>query len=86
MLLMLLWLRRYKQTDARAWAASPAFAASILLLAIMSAAMSGCGGGSATTPPPPPVNGTPPGTYTLTVTVATSSNLTHAQQLTLIVQ
>jgi YVTN family beta-propeller protein len=88
MLLALLWLRRYKQTETRAWAASPAFAMSVLLLAMMGAAMSGCGGGSGYTPPPPPppATGTPPGTYTLTVTVATSSNLTHSEQLTLMVQ
>lgn len=87
MLLVLLWLRRCKHTEAPAWAARPAFAASVLLLAIVAAGMSGCGGGGATTPPPPPVNnGTPPGTYTLTVTVATSSNLTHTEQLTLTVQ
>jgi cytochrome c peroxidase len=33
----------------------------------------GCGGGGSTPPPPPPPPGTPPGTFTLTVT-ATSSN------------
>jgi hypothetical protein len=49
---------------------------------MMAAAASGCGGGTTT----PVNNGTPQGTYTLTVTVAASSNLTHAQQLTLIVQ
>jgi hypothetical protein len=85
MLLMLLWLRRRKQSEARDWAARPAFAVPVLLLAMATAAASGCGGGSTTTPPP--LNsGTPPGTYTLTVTAATSSNLSHTQQLTLIVQ
>jgi hypothetical protein len=84
MLLALLWLRRFQQTEARAWVARPAFAALVLLLAMMGAAMNGCGGSTPT--PPPLMNGTPPGTYTLTVTAATSSNLTHAQQLTLVVQ
>jgi len=82
MLLMLLWLRRCIQTEACSSAARPAFAVPALLLAMVAAAASGCGGGTTT-----PVNsGTPLGTYTLTVTVAAPSNLTHTQQLTLIVQ
>jgi centrosomal CEP192-like protein len=85
MLLMLLWLRRCKEAEARAWAARPAFAASVLLLAMLGVVMSGCGGGGSSTPPPPLNNGTPVGTYTLTVTAA-SGNLTHTQQLTLTVQ
>jgi len=84
-LLMLRWLRCRKRTEARAWAARPAFAASILLLAMLGAAMSGCSGGGTTFSPPPVNTGTPPGTYTLTVTAA-SGNLTHTQQLTLAVQ
>jgi hypothetical protein len=48
--------------------------------------MGGCGGGGRSTPPPPPpVTGTQAGTYTITLT-ATSGSLTHATNLTLIVQ
>jgi hypothetical protein len=83
MLLVLLWLRRCKQTEARAWAARLAFTA-VLLLAIVAVAMSGCGGGGGSTTTPVN-NGTPVGSYTLTVTAA-SGNLTHTQQLTLTVQ
>ena len=64
-----------------------AFATSALLLTMSIVAMSGCGGGSST--PPPANNGTPAGTYTLTVTLAAtarSGNLTHTQPLTLTVQ
>jgi hypothetical protein len=56
----------------------------VLLLATTIATIGGCGGGGST-PPPPSTSGTPSGTYTMTVTVA-SGNLTHTQQLTLIVQ
>jgi hypothetical protein len=84
-LLILLWLQRFRQTEARATAARPAFVASALLLAMLATAMGGCAGGGST-PTPPPANGTPAGTYTLTVTLVTPSNLTHAEQLTLIVK
>jgi hypothetical protein len=84
MLLILLWLWRRRQTEARAWAARPAIAVPVLLLAMVGAAAGGCGSGSTT--PPPVNNGTPTGTYSLTVTVSTPSNLTHSQQLTLVVQ
>ena len=52
-----------------------------MVLAIVLAV--GCGGGSSSSPPPP-VGGTPPGTYTLTLT-GTAGGDTHAIQLTLIV-
>jgi hypothetical protein len=82
MLLMLQWLRRCKQTEARVWVPRLEFAVPALLLASAAAAVSGCGGAGTTTVS----SGTPPGTYTLTVTVATSTNLSHALQLTLIVK
>ena len=45
--------------------------------------LASCGGGS---PPPPQHNpGTPPGTYTVTVS-ATSGATTHQQTITLVVQ
>jgi hypothetical protein len=58
----------------RVW--SPAFAtAALLILAGMTIASCG-GGGSSMTPPPPPVNnGTPPGSYTVTVYAFTESNV-----------
>jgi hypothetical protein len=46
--------------------------------------LAGCGGGSGSTGPPP-VSGTPPGTYTLTLTMV-SGSFTHTSTLTLIVQ
>jgi hypothetical protein len=55
----------------------------VLILAMVGTAAIGCGG---STKPVLGKNGTLPGTYTLTVTAATSSNLTHEQQLTLTVQ
>ncbi|MGH9708808.1 MAG: FG-GAP-like repeat-containing protein [Candidatus Acidiferrales bacterium] len=44
-----------------------------------------CGGGSGTPIGPPTIPGTPPGTYSLTLT-ATSGNLTHSTTVTLIVE
>jgi len=86
-LLMLLWMLVRKQAEVRGgrstWAAWLAFVAPTLLLVMAIAAMSGCGGGSTTTTMN---NGTPVGTYTLTVTATASGNLTHTQQLTLTVQ
>jgi len=77
-----------------AWAARLAFATPVLLLAMTMMVFSGCNGSTtvapalAPAPAPTPVaqnSGTPPGTYTLVVT-AKSGNVTHTQQLTLIVE
>jgi uncharacterized repeat protein (TIGR01451 family) len=47
----------------------------------------GCGGGGSTPPPPPPPVATPPGTYTITVTVNnTTANTQASTPLTLTVQ
>jgi hypothetical protein len=64
-----------------------AFAGSTVLFLAILVSMSGCGGGGGGGGGTimPPSNGTPVGTYTLTVT-ATSGNLTRAQQLALTVQ
>ena len=70
---------RKKRGRSCAWAQAPL--AAVLMCVIF---LTGCGGGGSTPPPPPP-NGTPPGTYTLTVT-ATSGSLTHSTTVTLIVK
>jgi hypothetical protein len=69
--------------------ASPRFAA-VLLFALAASAITGCNGGSMSSPPPV-LNGTPAGTYTLTVTFTAAQpvggpTLSHTQQLTLTVQ
>ncbi len=54
----------------------------VLLLLTLSGIQLACGGNKAT---PPPNNGTPAGTYSITLT-ATSGNVSHATKLTLVVQ
>lgn len=56
----------------------------VLLLALIQVACGGGGGGSSPPPPPPPQPGTPPGTYSITVT-GTSGTLSRSTILTLIV-
>jgi hypothetical protein len=90
MLSMLLWMLLRRQAETRGvrslWSPKPAFTELVLLFVVTIAAISGCnGGGSSSSPPPPGNNGTPVGTYTLTVT-AISGNLSHTQPLTLTVQ
>jgi sugar lactone lactonase YvrE len=63
-----------------AWVRSPLIVPALLLMTAMT--LSGCGGGGA---PIVHINGTPAGTYTLTVN-ARSGNLAHSIQLTLTVQ
>jgi len=59
--------------------ATGSLAAALLLLVFLVS----CGGGGA--PPPPPRPGTPPGTYTVTVT-GTAGSLTHTAQIQLTVR
>lgn len=48
-------------------------------------ASTSCGGGSGSSPPPPPPNGTPVGTYTITVNAAYSSSVNRSVTITLTV-
>jgi hypothetical protein len=89
-LLLLFWIATSKRTarlgEGHAWPGKLAHAMPALALCLAMVLVSGCGGGGGTTPPPPPpVTGTPPGTYTLTVT-AVAGSVTHTQQLTLTIQ
>jgi len=79
-ILLVLLLQRMAGTRRQRLATVAPFAVLILFLVLQAI---GCGGGSSTPPPPPPP-GTPPGTYTITVT-GNSGNLTHTTSLTLTV-
>jgi ABC-type glycerol-3-phosphate transport system substrate-binding protein len=60
--------------------------ACLVLLPIAAATvLVGCGGGSSSSTPPPQ-NGTPSGTYTLTLTATPSGGTAQNTQLTLVVQ
>ena len=61
-----------------------AFAAPAMILMLALTTISGCSGLVAQNTKPPVANGTPAGTYSLVVT-ATSGNLTHVTNLTLVV-
>jgi uncharacterized protein YceK len=64
-------------------AARPVFAAALTIL-LLTTIITGCSGLVAQNAKSPNTNGTPAGTYTLVVT-ATSGNLTHVTNLTLVV-
>lgn len=57
----------------------------LLFILTIDIAAVGCGGGGAQSPSPPPPQGTPPGSYTVTVT-GTVNSVVHTTTLTLIVQ
>src|SRR6267154_669729 len=52
------------------------------VLILVGIAIAGCGGNSAPPPPPPPPNGTPPGSYTVTVYAFTESNMSDGTNAT----
>jgi hypothetical protein len=84
-LLLSLLLRRFAELRQRRWVG--AFAVGLLLV-IGGMAVAGCGGersGGGVVTPPPKTQGTPLGTYTVTVT-GRSGTLTHSMTLTLVVQ
>jgi beta-glucanase (GH16 family) len=75
LLIMVLALR----TQGRARRQLCGIAAVLILVGI---AIAGCGGNSAPPPPPPPPNGTPPGSYTVTVYAFTESNMSDGTNAT----
>ncbi|SRR6266478_953730 len=70
-LLALLGMRLARSTPRRAWHYGVALVAACMVAGIL---IAGCNGGSSTTTTPPP-NGTPPGSYTVTVYAFTESNI-----------
>jgi hypothetical protein len=84
--LLLLFLARFAGARRRRFA----MIAAVLIVMTVCVAGVGCGGGgSAATqpppPPPPPPQGTPPNTYTVTIT-GTANGTSHTTNLTLVVQ
>jgi len=79
-LLLALLLFRYTKTRRQRLVGALPLAALVLFILLQAI---GCGGGGYSSPPPPPP-GTPPGTYTITVT-GSSGILTHTTTLTLTV-
>jgi beta-glucanase (GH16 family) len=69
--LLLLFLGFVLRAQRRAWRQVRGTAAVLILVG---AAIAGCGGNSVTTTPSPGTNGTPPGSYTVTVFAFTESN------------
>jgi hypothetical protein len=76
---MLLQTRMLSRSSTARYARFASLAAAVLTIVFAAS----CGGSKSVTPPPP--NGTPAGTYTLTVT-ATSGSITHSTTVALTVQ